>query len=401
MLVDLEQIVVSDRIRKDFGNIDELAKDIQQNGLINPPVVTPELQLIAGERRLKACKTLGHEQIEVRIITVKDYEHQLRLEISENENRKEFTFSERVEWARRLEQVETLKARERMADPVQNFAEGETGRSRDKVAVESGFGSGETYRKAKFIADHAEPEAIRRLDHGESSIHKEYEQLKARLNQTESELRQVKDTMEQQIQQRTAEKIQQLQEQIQQIQMQQREANEKEAMRFQEQIDALQVELGDAQKELLERPRVEVVSEELKRSLDELRHQNATLQTELDTKSKVEERLRKEKSVALEAKRQAEEKALEERRERERLAQSLTSAGQSDEHFQMLQNFERRLLDVKKEAVGMLEVWNPELISEEIYSGFTILLGGVIDTLEELRRKKRAGNNIYLFRKER
>ena len=399
MLVNLEQIVVSDRIRKDFGNIDELAKDIQQNGLINPPVVTPELQLIAGERRLNACKTLGHQQIEVRIMTVKDYEHQLRLEISENENRKEFTFSERVEWARRLEQVEALKAKDRMMNPTQNFAEG--GETASIVADQVGFGSKETYRKAKFIADHAEPEAIERLDHGESSIHKEYEQIKERLNQAESELRQVKDTMEQQIQERASEKIRQLQEQIQRIQAQQQEANEKEAMRFQEQIDALQAELEDARKELLERPRVEVVSEELKKSLEELRHRNTTLQTELETKSKAEERLRKEKSVALEAKRQAEEKALEERRERERLAQSLTSAGQSDEHFQMLQNFERRLLDVKKEAVGMLEVWNPELISEEIYSGFTTLLGGVIDTLEELRRKKRAGNNIYLFRKER
>ena len=41
MLIDIEKIVIKDRIRKDFGDIQELADDIQANGLINPPVITP------------------------------------------------------------------------------------------------------------------------------------------------------------------------------------------------------------------------------------------------------------------------------------------------------------------------------------------------------------------------
>ncbi|MCL6611362.1 MAG: hypothetical protein K6T66_07485 [Peptococcaceae bacterium] len=98
-------------------------------------------------------------------MTVRDYEHQLKLEISENENRKEFTFSERVEWARRLEQVERLKAKERQAHGqtapgktlLENFPEAleENGNSRDKVAEQVGFGSGKNYEKAKFIFDNA------------------------------------------------------------------------------------------------------------------------------------------------------------------------------------------------------------------------------------------------------
>uniref|UniRef100_UPI00164242F3 ParB N-terminal domain-containing protein n=1 Tax=Bacillus thuringiensis TaxID=1428 RepID=UPI00164242F3 len=56
MLIDIKKIKVSDRIRKEFGNIEELANDIKENGLINPPVVTPDHELIAGERRLRACK---------------------------------------------------------------------------------------------------------------------------------------------------------------------------------------------------------------------------------------------------------------------------------------------------------------------------------------------------------
>ena len=115
MLIGINKIVVNDRIRKEFGDIADLAADIADNGLINPPVVSPDFVLIAGERRLRACKHLGWQQIEVRIISVKDYEHQLKLEISENQKRKNFTFSEGLEWARRLEQVEKMKARERQA----------------------------------------------------------------------------------------------------------------------------------------------------------------------------------------------------------------------------------------------------------------------------------------------
>lgn len=155
MLIDIDKIKVTDRIRKDFGNLEELAQDIKENGLINPPVVTPDYVLIAGERRLRACKLLGYRQIEVRVMTVNDYEHQLKLEISENENRKEFTFSERVEWARRLEEIERLKARERqITGGKENFPEGPKGQTRDIVAEQAGFGSGRQYEKAKFIADH-------------------------------------------------------------------------------------------------------------------------------------------------------------------------------------------------------------------------------------------------------
>lgn len=196
MLVDLDKIIVEGRIRKDFGNIEELAEDIAENGLINPPVVAPDFRLIAGERRLRACRHLGWRQVEVRVMTVRDYEHQLKMEISENENRKEFTFSERVEWARRLEEVERLKARERMEagveiDPTENFPQGET---RDIVASQSGFGSGKQYEKAKYIADHATPETIHKLDEGEISIHRAYEQTKRELADREAELAEARDT---------------------------------------------------------------------------------------------------------------------------------------------------------------------------------------------------------------
>ena len=211
MLIGINKIIVNDRIRKEFGDIEDLAADIADNGLINPPVVSPDFILIAGERRLRACKHLGWQQIEVRIISVKDYEHQLRLEISENQKRKNFTFSEGLEWARRLEQVEKLKARERSEANLKQSSEQENfparkaqGQTRDRVAAETGFGSGKTYEKAKFVADHADAETIARLDAEETTIHAEYVRLKSRLAEKDSEI------------QRQAQKLQRLEEDLEQ-----------------------------------------------------------------------------------------------------------------------------------------------------------------------------------------
>jgi len=192
--VRIDDIKIVDRIRKDYGDLNELAQDIAKWGLINYPVVTPDNVLIAGERRIRACRLLGWTEIPVIEMTVRDYEHHLRLEISENENRKEFTISERLEYARRLEQVERLKARERQAHGQtapgktlqENFPEAlERGQTRDKVAELVGFGSGKTYEKIKFVAEHGDPETIRRLDAGEISVHRAYQETKAKLEAAE------------------------------------------------------------------------------------------------------------------------------------------------------------------------------------------------------------------------
>lgn len=194
MQIGINKIKVSDRIRKDFGGIEELAQDIEQNGLINPIVVTPDYQLIAGERRLRAHQFLGRSEVTVRVMEIKDFEHQLQLEISENEHRKEFTFSERVEWARRLEEVERLKAKERMAGGTENFPDQPTGQVRDIVADQAGFGSGRQYDKAKFIAENATPEIIQQLDEGLISTHKAFVEIKARL---EAAVREAEERAEQ------------------------------------------------------------------------------------------------------------------------------------------------------------------------------------------------------------
>ncbi|OKP95098.1 ParB N-terminal domain-containing protein [Paenibacillus sp. P46E] len=197
MLIDIKKIKVADRIRQDFSGIEELARDIAENGLINPIVVTPDYQLITGERRLRAHKHLGREEVEVSIMEVRDYTHQLQLEISENEHRKDFTYSERMAFAKKVEELERMKAKERMTSPEkESFPEGSKGQVRDIVAEKSGFGSGRNYDKAKFIAENATPEIIEGLDAGLISTHKAFVKTKERLDEAEREAREANDRAE-------------------------------------------------------------------------------------------------------------------------------------------------------------------------------------------------------------
>ena len=202
MLIDITKIKTKNRIRKDFGNIQELADDIKQNGLINPPVVIAETDgtftLLAGERRLRAMKSLGYRQVEVRTWGSLTDEQKLNIEISENEVRKDFSKAERVEYARRLEKIESVKARERMATStggvnpqlVETFPQAE-GKVRDVVAEKVGIGSGKQYEKEKYIVDNADtltPEDFADWDEGKLSTNKAYLKIKEQLAEKENQI---------------------------------------------------------------------------------------------------------------------------------------------------------------------------------------------------------------------
>ena len=55
----IDDVVIGDRFRQDLGNVNELAQSIADVGLLHPIVITPDNVLIAGRRRLEACKLLG------------------------------------------------------------------------------------------------------------------------------------------------------------------------------------------------------------------------------------------------------------------------------------------------------------------------------------------------------
>ncbi len=102
-------IIVGERARTDFGDIDDLASSIQANGLIQPIVVTSDHRLVAGERRLRAHRKLGWEYIKVIYIEVLDEGHRTILEATENLIRRDFDWKETV---LAIDKVHRLKTNE-------------------------------------------------------------------------------------------------------------------------------------------------------------------------------------------------------------------------------------------------------------------------------------------------
>lgn len=177
----IDEIIVKDRIRKDTGGMMELINDIKANGLINPVTINTDHVLLAGYRRLTACKALGMEDIPVHMVSTENEEQDLKIEISENENRKEFTMTERLDYARRLQRIESIKADQRQKYGKDLSQNSDKGRTDEIVSKQTGIGSRDTLRKAQEIAenkDKFDPEEFKDWDDGKLSTNKLYTQLK-------------------------------------------------------------------------------------------------------------------------------------------------------------------------------------------------------------------------------
>ena len=106
MIIKIEDIKVKKRVRKDLGDIDSLKESIRLYGLLNPITINADHELVAGERRLEACKALGMERINAVVLDANvDKIKQLEIELEENNQRKEFTDEELLEGYERLERL--------------------------------------------------------------------------------------------------------------------------------------------------------------------------------------------------------------------------------------------------------------------------------------------------------
>lgn len=63
--IKTDDIIVKYRARKDDGDIAELQDSIERCGLLNPIIIDVDNVLIAGGRRLQACRNIGKETITV------------------------------------------------------------------------------------------------------------------------------------------------------------------------------------------------------------------------------------------------------------------------------------------------------------------------------------------------
>ena len=103
--MDIDSIKVKKRIRNSNVPIEPLVESIRQYGLMEPIVVDQYSRLIAGFRRLQACKALGYKQILAKRIEVESDENFLLLEMEENVCRMSFSNEELEKAKKRLEKI--------------------------------------------------------------------------------------------------------------------------------------------------------------------------------------------------------------------------------------------------------------------------------------------------------
>lgn len=116
--IPIGEISTGERYRKSFSGIEELAKSIEEKGLLNPicvQVLPEEVEgckylLIAGERRLRAVTSLGRVDIKARVLTEELSELELReVELLENTIRNDFTPAEKTALVKAIHDLEIQK----------------------------------------------------------------------------------------------------------------------------------------------------------------------------------------------------------------------------------------------------------------------------------------------------
>lgn len=93
--IPIADIKVENRRREEFGDIEGLAESIRKYGLFNPVTVDDKNNLIAGERRLRACRLLEWSEIPVRLYRDLTDDERQEMELEENFWRKDLTPYER------------------------------------------------------------------------------------------------------------------------------------------------------------------------------------------------------------------------------------------------------------------------------------------------------------------
>lgn len=100
--VQIGKIKVSPRTRQNFGDMTALVESVRDKGIIQPITINSKFQLLAGERRYRAAKEVGLKILPCLIRDGSDPLDALEIELIENIHREDFTFDERADHIKKL-----------------------------------------------------------------------------------------------------------------------------------------------------------------------------------------------------------------------------------------------------------------------------------------------------------
>ena len=168
--IPISTIKIGNRHRKAMGDLSSLAESIREEGLLQPIGVTDKLELVFGERRLRATKDiLKRKTILARIVDVSSI---VSGEYAENEIRKDFTPSERVAIATTIEkQIGNRQGQRTDRQLVGKIPQVQPGQKTREVAAEkAGFRNDKTFRQAAKVVQNGTTSLVQAMDEGRVSI---------------------------------------------------------------------------------------------------------------------------------------------------------------------------------------------------------------------------------------
>lgn len=172
--IRIDEINVTNRHRKELGDIKAFASRMKERGMLQPIVVKKVnggYKLLAGERRFRARRAMGESMIEAKVVEAKTRLEELLVERDENDDREEMKPSEKVALANEIKELIGSRQGQHQSTLPQIIGEVEKGKETAEIAAEeAGFGNVETYRQAAIVVEQGVPELIEAMDAGEVSI---------------------------------------------------------------------------------------------------------------------------------------------------------------------------------------------------------------------------------------
>jgi len=159
-LVNLADIIVGDRFRKDFGDMDEFVASIKEKGIIQPITVDQHLNLLAGGRRYAGATAAGLHKIPCIIRDFVDEIDSREIELIENVYRKDFTWQERDLLVKKINDLYKAK------DPEWS------GRDTAKLLDKSVGGVSNSLQRAEYLAVIPELQELKTADEANKFIKK-------------------------------------------------------------------------------------------------------------------------------------------------------------------------------------------------------------------------------------
>jgi len=163
---------------------ERLKNSIAEVGLYEPIVINKERVILDGHHRFKACKEVGV----LPRFTIKHFQSKIAEEIyviETNVIRRQLNQYQKTILGLRLEPLYTLQAQERSGTRTDltlgtNVHQVDWGKTRDKIALKVGLGSGKTFDRAKYVLNNGTITQISLFKKGKKRAGSLYREIKHR-----------------------------------------------------------------------------------------------------------------------------------------------------------------------------------------------------------------------------